>query len=143
MYYRDEIGNISTSNMRELDDSVELELRPRFPLFGGWKTHYYIGYNVPSYQYLFNSGTYNPATESTSPTYADTCPTSPHLQRSECSNQTSAPQNVLRVCCATLVCDFPIVPHPIYGVRGTCWRLRRHSLTLGTVPLQETTTCSR
>ncbi|PVD24403.1 hypothetical protein C0Q70_14885 [Pomacea canaliculata] len=56
VYYRDEIGNISTSHMRELDDSVELELRPRFPLFGGWKTHYYIGYNVPSYEYLYNKG---------------------------------------------------------------------------------------
>ena len=58
IYYRDEIGNISTSHLREMDDSVELELRPRFPLFGGWKTHYYIGYNVPSYQYLYNSGWY-------------------------------------------------------------------------------------
>lgn len=56
VYYRDEIGNISTSAMRELDDMVEVELRPRFPLFGGWKTKYTIGYNVPSYQYLFNSG---------------------------------------------------------------------------------------
>ena len=25
----------------------------RFPLFGGWKTHYDIGYNVPSYEYLY------------------------------------------------------------------------------------------
>lgn len=56
VYYRDEIGNISTSNLREMDDQMELELRPRFPLFGGWKTHYYIGYNVPSYQYLYNQG---------------------------------------------------------------------------------------
>ncbi|XP_064606302.1 dolichyl-diphosphooligosaccharide--protein glycosyltransferase subunit 1-like [Liolophura sinensis] len=55
-YYRDEIGNISTSHLREMEDSVELELRPRFPLFGGWKTKYYIGYNVPSYEYLFNKG---------------------------------------------------------------------------------------
>lgn len=39
-----------------MDDSVELELRPRFPLFGGWKTQYYIGYNVPSYEYLYNKG---------------------------------------------------------------------------------------
>ena len=29
VYYRDEIGNISTSHLREDDDSVELELRPR------------------------------------------------------------------------------------------------------------------
>ncbi|XP_022300002.2 dolichyl-diphosphooligosaccharide--protein glycosyltransferase subunit 1-like [Crassostrea virginica] len=56
VYYRDEIGNISTSNLKDNDDFVELELRPRFPLFGGWKTQYYIGYNVPSYQYLFNKG---------------------------------------------------------------------------------------
>ncbi|XP_070557890.1 dolichyl-diphosphooligosaccharide--protein glycosyltransferase subunit 1-like [Ptychodera flava] len=56
VYYRDEIGNISTSHMIEQDDHVELELRPRFPLFGGWKSHYYIGYNVPTYEYLFNSG---------------------------------------------------------------------------------------
>lgn len=28
----------------------------RFPLFGGWQTRYYIGYNVPSYEYLFHSG---------------------------------------------------------------------------------------
>ena len=59
VYYRDEIGNISTSSMKSLIDSVELEIRPRFPLFGGWKTHYYIGYNVPSYEYLYNSGESN------------------------------------------------------------------------------------
>nr|CAG4643894.1 EOG090X04O4 [Lepidurus arcticus] len=56
VYYRDEIGNISTSHLREADDAVEIELRPRFPLFGGWKTHYVLGYNVPSYEYLFQSG---------------------------------------------------------------------------------------
>nr|CAG4643152.1 EOG090X04O4 [Ilyocryptus agilis] len=56
VYYRDEIGNISTSNLRYDDDEVVLELRPRFPLFGGWKTHYVIGYNVPSFAYLYNSG---------------------------------------------------------------------------------------
>lgn len=56
VYYRDEIGNISTSNMLVQDDSVELELKPRFPLFGGWQTRYYMGYNVPSYEYLYNLG---------------------------------------------------------------------------------------
>jgi len=56
VYYRDDIGNISTSHMRVMDDAVELDLRPRFPLFGGWKTHYVVGYNVPSYEYLFYSG---------------------------------------------------------------------------------------
>ncbi|KAK1337656.1 hypothetical protein QTO34_002289 [Cnephaeus nilssonii] len=38
VYYRDEIGNVSTSHLLVLDDSVEMEIRPRFPLFGGWKT---------------------------------------------------------------------------------------------------------
>lgn len=56
VYYRDTNGNISTSAMRILKDSVELDLRPRFPLFGGWKTHYTLGYNVPSFEYLFSSG---------------------------------------------------------------------------------------
>ncbi|KAH9510178.1 proteasome regulatory particle base subunit [Bulinus truncatus] len=56
VYYRDEIGNISTSNLRELDESVDVELRPRFPLFGGWKTRYFLGYNVPSYEYLYYRG---------------------------------------------------------------------------------------
>uniref|UniRef100_A0A6B2EEF0 Dolichyl-diphosphooligosaccharide--protein glycosyltransferase subunit 1 n=1 Tax=Phlebotomus kandelakii TaxID=1109342 RepID=A0A6B2EEF0_9DIPT len=56
VYYRDTNGNISTSAMRVLKDSVELDLRPRFPLFGGWKTHYTLGYNVPSFEYLFSSG---------------------------------------------------------------------------------------
>lgn len=56
VYYRDEIGNISTSHLRVLEDAVELDLRPRFPLFGGWKTHYLLGYNLPSYEYLFSSG---------------------------------------------------------------------------------------
>lgn len=42
--------------MRLNKDSVELDLRPRFPLFGGWRTQYTLGYNVPSYEYLYNSG---------------------------------------------------------------------------------------
>lgn len=56
VYYRDTNGNISTSNMRIRKDAVELTLRPRYPLFGGWKTHYTLGYNVPSYEYLFSNG---------------------------------------------------------------------------------------
>lgn len=54
IYYRDNIGNISTSHTRVKKDSVDVNLRPRFPLFGGWKTHYILGYNVPSYEYLFH-----------------------------------------------------------------------------------------
>jgi oligosaccharyltransferase complex subunit alpha (ribophorin I) len=58
VYYRDEIGNISTSHMLPTEDSVELQITPRFPLFGGWQTEYYVGYNVPSYEYLYYSGSH-------------------------------------------------------------------------------------
>lgn len=53
IYYRDSNGNISTSQVRVRKDWIELELRPRFPLFGGWRSSYTLGYSVPSYQYLF------------------------------------------------------------------------------------------
>ncbi|KAM3725103.1 Dolichyl-diphosphooligosaccharide--protein glycosyltransferase subunit [Dirofilaria immitis] len=56
IYYRDEIGNISTSAVRKMTDVVELIIQPRFPLFGGWKTDYILGYNIPAYQYLYSSG---------------------------------------------------------------------------------------
>lgn len=56
VYYRDEIGNISTSNLRQTSSHVLLDLRPRFPLFGGWKTHYLLGYTLPANDYLFNDG---------------------------------------------------------------------------------------
>lgn len=55
IYYRDSNGNISTSQVRPRKDWIELELRPRFPLFGGWKSSYTLGYSVPSYQYLFKT----------------------------------------------------------------------------------------
>lgn len=56
VYYRDEIGNISTSNLKKTSSNVVVDLRPRFPLFGGWKTHYILGYSVPASDYLFNDG---------------------------------------------------------------------------------------
>uniref|UniRef100_A0A5K3EYR5 Dolichyl-diphosphooligosaccharide--protein glycosyltransferase subunit 1 n=1 Tax=Mesocestoides corti TaxID=53468 RepID=A0A5K3EYR5_MESCO len=56
IYYRDEIGNISTSNVRSLYDSVEVELAPRFPLFGGWKTFFIFGYSIPAHESLYRKG---------------------------------------------------------------------------------------
>ncbi|VDM57883.1 unnamed protein product, partial [Angiostrongylus costaricensis] len=56
IYYRDVIGNISTSAVRPRSDSVDVDIKPRFPLFGGWRTSYVIGYNVPSFEYLYNKG---------------------------------------------------------------------------------------
>ncbi|KAM7537732.1 hypothetical protein Aperf_G00000076103 [Anoplocephala perfoliata] len=56
IYYRDEIGNISTSNVKNLYTSVEVEIIPRFPLFGGWKTFFILGYNMPAYENLYRKG---------------------------------------------------------------------------------------
>lgn len=56
IYYRDEIGNISTSHVRKMKDAMEVDIRPRFPLFGGWKTHYVLGYNAPSSDFLLKNG---------------------------------------------------------------------------------------
>ncbi|KAH9283916.1 Dolichyl-diphosphooligosaccharide--protein glycosyltransferase subunit 1 [Echinococcus granulosus] len=56
IYYRDEIGNISTSIVKPLYSSVEVLVAPRFPLFGGWKTFFILGYNVPAHEYLYRKG---------------------------------------------------------------------------------------
>lgn len=56
IYYIDTIGNISTSEVRERYDYIELYLQPRFPLFGGWRTNYIIGYKVPMYEHMKNNG---------------------------------------------------------------------------------------
>ncbi len=53
IYYRDEIGNISTSNVRSQQSAVSVDIKPRFPLFGGWKTQYILGYTLPSTNNLF------------------------------------------------------------------------------------------
>jgi len=55
VYYGDAIGNISTSRMRQHHDRVEIEMRPRTPLFGGWKSDYTLRYNLPSEKALFHS----------------------------------------------------------------------------------------
>jgi oligosaccharyltransferase complex subunit alpha (ribophorin I) len=54
IYYRDQIGNISTSDIRvNSDGELELEVQTRFPMFGGWQTQFYIGYSVPTELMLF------------------------------------------------------------------------------------------
>jgi len=57
VYYGDEIGNISTSGLRQHRDRVEVQMRPRTPLFGGWKSDYQLRYNLPSEKALFYSST--------------------------------------------------------------------------------------
>ena len=44
IYYRDIIGNITTSNVRRQSDGVTVDLTMRFPMMSGWKTEFYWGY---------------------------------------------------------------------------------------------------
>ncbi|KAJ6336462.1 hypothetical protein OIU78_012957 [Salix suchowensis] len=55
IYYRDEIGNISTSNVWDDPKKTELLIEPRYPLFGGWRTTFTIGYSLPLQDFLFES----------------------------------------------------------------------------------------
>lgn len=55
VYYRDEIGNISTSHLWGDSQKTQLEFEPRFPIFGGWKTTFTIGYDLPLQDFLFES----------------------------------------------------------------------------------------
>ncbi|XVF83199.1 hypothetical protein PTKIN_Ptkin16aG0114800 [Pterospermum kingtungense] len=55
VYYRDEIGNISSSHLRTDSRKSELEIEPRYPLFGGWKATFVIGYGLPLQDFLFES----------------------------------------------------------------------------------------
>ncbi|CAN4123122.1 unnamed protein product [Withania somnifera] len=55
IYYRDEIGNISTSNIWGDSSKTLLEIEPRYPMFGGWRTSFTIGYGLPLKDYLFRA----------------------------------------------------------------------------------------
>jgi len=55
VYYKDSIGNVSTSNFRPSRNSIDraiLDIRPRYPLYGGWKYKFFYGFNVPSTAFL-------------------------------------------------------------------------------------------
>ncbi|XP_075511729.1 dolichyl-diphosphooligosaccharide--protein glycosyltransferase subunit 1A-like isoform X2 [Primulina tabacum] len=55
IYYRDEIGNISTSNVWSDSAKTLLEIEPRYPMFGGWRSSFTIGYGLPLQDFLFLS----------------------------------------------------------------------------------------
>eukprot|EP00887_Chlorella_sp_A99_P007187 scaffold2.g7187.t1 len=56
LYYRDEIGNISTSAARFNRDGVVVSLAPRYPLFGGWTATFVFGYSLPLDQAVLHVG---------------------------------------------------------------------------------------
>ncbi|PNY20636.1 Dolichyl-diphosphooligosaccharide-protein glycosyltransferase subunit 1 [Tolypocladium capitatum] len=47
-YFTDAIGNVSTSRFRSNKREALLELKPRYPIFGGWKYPFTIGWNTDS-----------------------------------------------------------------------------------------------
>lgn len=55
VYYRDEIGNISSSHLRTDSHKSDLEIEPRYPLFGGWHCTFTIGYGLPLQDFVFES----------------------------------------------------------------------------------------
>ncbi|OAY85342.1 Dolichyl-diphosphooligosaccharide--protein glycosyltransferase subunit 1A, partial [Ananas comosus] len=55
IYYRDEIGNISTSTLWADSRETQFGIQPRFPIFGGWRTTFTIGYSLPLQDFLFES----------------------------------------------------------------------------------------
>ncbi len=45
-YFTDDIGNVSTSRFRSTSREAMLEIKPRYPVFGGWKYNFKIGWNA-------------------------------------------------------------------------------------------------
>jgi len=51
-YFIDDIGNVSTSRFRPGKREANLELKPRYPIFGGWKYSFRVGWNADLDTYL-------------------------------------------------------------------------------------------
>lgn len=51
-YFVDDIGNVSTSRFRSNAREANLELKPRYPLFGGWNYSFKVGWNGDLKSYL-------------------------------------------------------------------------------------------
>lgn len=51
-YYYDVIGNVSTSKFRNGKKEALLVAKPRYPLFGGWKYPFTVGWNADAKNFL-------------------------------------------------------------------------------------------
>lgn len=54
-YFTDDIGNVSTSRFRSNVREANLELKPRYPVFGGWKYSFRVGWDANLHQFLRKS----------------------------------------------------------------------------------------
>ncbi|KAI9720665.1 MAG: hypothetical protein M1812_002845 [Candelaria pacifica] len=55
-YFTDDIGNVSTSRFRTNLREANLELKPRYPVFGGWKYSFRVGWTSDLKSYLRKAG---------------------------------------------------------------------------------------
>lgn len=55
-YFTDEIGNVSTSKFRSSSKEANLELKPRYPIFGGWNYTFTVGWNNDLTRFLSKTG---------------------------------------------------------------------------------------
>lgn len=51
----DEVGNVTRPMARRVKDDIELILVPRFSLFGGWKSSFFIEFSQDSSDFLFQA----------------------------------------------------------------------------------------
>ena len=51
-YFTDVIGNVSTSRFRSNKREANLEIKPRYPIFGGWNYPFRIGWDADLKKYL-------------------------------------------------------------------------------------------
>ncbi|KAK4555995.1 dolichyl-diphosphooligosaccharide--protein glycosyltransferase subunit 1 [Recurvomyces mirabilis] len=51
-YFVDDIGNVSTSRFRSNMREANLELKPRYPIFGGWNYSFKVGWNSDLKEFL-------------------------------------------------------------------------------------------
>lgn len=51
-YFTDEIGNVSTSRFRSNIREANLELKPRYPVFGGWNYTFVTGWNHDLHKFV-------------------------------------------------------------------------------------------
>eukprot|EP01135_Chromosphaera_perkinsii_P005997 Nk52_evm11s377 gene=Nk52_evmTU11s377 len=56
IFYRDEIGNVSTSAVRQTLRNKAIDIKLRFPLFGGWKTNFVLSYQLPTHEFISVQG---------------------------------------------------------------------------------------
>lgn len=55
-YFTDVIGNVSTSRFRSSKREANLELKPRYPIFGGWNYPFRVGWDADVKKFLRELG---------------------------------------------------------------------------------------